>query len=72
MAHRAKRPFTRWKGIYTFADSGEQRNARLYFVNGVLQQVFGFTGEEAAGAPREIMPAARRYLYHPGEMDGFG
>lgn len=44
------------EGIYTFADSGDQRYARLYFVNGVLQQVFGFTGEDAAGAPREILP----------------
>lgn len=44
------------EGIYTFADSGDQRHARLYFVNGVLQQVFGFTGEDAASAPREIIP----------------
>jgi len=44
------------EGIYTFADSGEQRYARLYFVNGVLQQVFGFTDEQATGAPREIIP----------------
>jgi len=44
------------EGVYTFADSGEQRDARLYFVNGVLQQVFGFTGEDAASAPREIIP----------------
>ncbi|MBN1888531.1 MAG: hypothetical protein JW850_11095, partial [Thermoflexales bacterium] len=44
------------EGIYAFADSGDQRNARLYFVNGVLQQVFGFTGEDAAGAPHEIVP----------------
>jgi len=44
------------EGIYTFADSGDQRKARLYFVNGELQQVFGFTGEDVAGAPREIIP----------------
>jgi hypothetical protein len=44
------------EGIYTFADSGEQRNARLYFSNGVLQQVFGFTGEGSTGAPHEIIP----------------
>jgi hypothetical protein len=47
-------------GIYTFADDGEQRNARLYFQNGVLQRVFGFTGESetasGTGAPREITP----------------
>ena len=44
------------EGIYTFADSGEQRNARLYFSNGILQQVFGFSGEGSTGAPREIIP----------------
>ncbi len=44
------------EGIYTYADSGETRYARLYFANGVLQQVFGFTGEDGNGAPREILP----------------
>jgi hypothetical protein len=44
------------EGIYTFADSGEQRHARLYFSNGQLRQVFGFTGENGTGAPREITP----------------
>jgi hypothetical protein len=44
------------EGIYTYADSGDQRLARLYFVNGALQQVFGFTDEQSAGAPREIIP----------------
>jgi hypothetical protein len=44
------------EGVYTFADSGDERNARLYFVNGVLQQVVGFTGEGTAGAPRAIIP----------------
>ncbi len=43
-------------GTYTYADSGESRYARLYFANGVLQQVFGFTGENGSGAPREITP----------------
>lgn len=43
-------------GTYTYADSGETRYARLYFANGVLQQVFGFTGEDGNGAPREILP----------------
>ena len=41
-------------GIYTFAGSGERLKARLYFVNGVMRQVFGFTGEDEASAPREI------------------
>jgi hypothetical protein len=42
-------------GIYTYAD-GEQRNARMYFQNGVMTQVFGFTGENSTGSPREIVP----------------
>ncbi len=43
-------------GIYTFADDGESRYARLYFSDGSLRQVFGFTGEDFAGSPREIIP----------------
>lgn len=42
-------------GIYTYAD-GETRHARLLFQDGVLRQVFGFTGTEGTGAPREIIP----------------
>lgn len=45
-------------GTYTFADSGEQRAARLFFSNGVLRQVYGFTKSDGAGAPREITPTA--------------
>lgn len=44
------------EGMYTFNDSGERRYARLYFKNGQLQQVFGFTGQDATGAPREVTP----------------
>ena len=44
------------EGIYTYADGGESRYARLYFQNGVLRQVYGFTGEDGTGAPREIVP----------------
>lgn len=44
-------------GTYTYAD-GEARPARLYFRNGVMQQVFGFTGDGFTGAPREIIPWA--------------
>ncbi len=47
-------------GLYTYAADGEQRRARLYFRDGALQQVMGFTsetGDAAAGAPREIIPA---------------
>lgn len=42
-------------GLYTYTD-GEQRYARLYFRDGTLQQVMGFTGDSTAGAPREITP----------------
>jgi hypothetical protein len=45
-------------GIYTFADGGESRHARLYFRDQFLRQVFGFTGEGGTGAPREIIPQA--------------
>lgn len=43
-------------GTYTYADSGDERPARLYFSNGTLRQVFGFTGDGYTGAPREILP----------------
>ena len=45
-------------GLYTYTDSGESRNAHLYFRDGQLRQVFGFTGEGDVGAPREIIPQA--------------
>ncbi|RPI55946.1 MAG: hypothetical protein EHM56_04855 [Chloroflexi bacterium] len=45
-------------GLYTYADGGETRYARLYFSDGVLQHVFGFTGEGGTGSPREIVPQA--------------
>jgi hypothetical protein len=43
-------------GIYTDANGGESRYARLYFSNGLLRQVFGFTGTDFTGAPHEINP----------------
>ena len=56
------------EGIYTFGEGGDARPAKLLFRNGVLRQVFGFTGQpalaggpsgsgELEGAPREILPA---------------
>jgi hypothetical protein len=42
-------------GTYTYT-SGESRYARLYFRDGWLRQVFGFTGENGTGSPREIYP----------------
>ena len=44
-------------GTYHYAD-GETRDAKLYFRNGELQQVFGFDGDAQTGAPREIIPEA--------------
>jgi cell division septation protein DedD len=44
------------EGIYTFAEGGDARPAKLLFRNGVLRQVFGFTGQDMEGAPREILP----------------
>jgi hypothetical protein len=45
-------------GIYTYQD-GEQRQARAYFRDGLLRQVFGFNQTEGTvGAPWEIVPAA--------------
>jgi hypothetical protein len=43
-------------GVYTYADGGESRYARMYFSDGLLLHTFGFTGEGGAGAPREIIP----------------
>lgn len=43
-------------GVYTYTEDNESRPARLHFRNGVLVQVFGFTGDGTAGAPREIVP----------------
>ncbi len=43
-------------GFYTAAATGESRYARLYFSNGQLQQVFGFTGMEPTGAMHELSP----------------
>lgn len=44
------------EGIYTYADGDESRYARLYFSDGYLRQVYGFTGEGGTGSPREIIP----------------
>ncbi len=43
-------------GTYTYTQDGQSRYARLYFRNGKLERVFGFEGDSAAGAPREIIP----------------
>ena len=43
-------------GIYTDKSGGDTRYARLFFSDGILHQVFGFTGTDATGAPHEIIP----------------
>jgi hypothetical protein len=45
-------------GYYTYKDTGETKFARLYFSNGVLRHVYGYTGEQmdGTGAPHEITP----------------
>lgn len=42
-------------GMYSFA-GGEQRYAQLYFKDGELLKVLGFSGQTAQGAPRVISP----------------
>ena len=44
-------------GLYTFAQTGEQRYAQLHFQNERLTQVIGFINETDTGAPSEITPA---------------
>ena len=46
------------EGIYTYADGGETRYAKLYFSDRALDHVYGFTGEGDVGAPHEIIPNA--------------
>ena len=43
------------EGTYTFGDGTEMR-ALLLFTNGSLKQIYGFTGDTEAAAPREITP----------------
>jgi hypothetical protein len=42
-------------GVYTYLD-GETRVAQLHFMDGQLNQVFGFANDDGSGAPREIVP----------------
>ena len=48
------------EAIYHFANGGPDRYARLFFRDGELAQIFGFTGEatNGVGAPWEIRPTA--------------
>ncbi|GAB4459213.1 MAG: hypothetical protein Kow0031_39330 [Anaerolineae bacterium] len=45
------------EGIYTSADGEDERYAIMYFDgNGLFVSLYGFTGEDGSGAPREITP----------------
>jgi hypothetical protein len=44
------------KGLYTFADSGTTRPARISFREGEMTQVFVFSGQGNVGAPRQVTP----------------
>ena len=43
-------------GVYTYASSGNQLDARLNFRDGKLVNVYGITGQGDTGAPHEILP----------------
>lgn len=45
------------RGRYTFADGGTQIDAVIYFTgDGQMQSIYGFTGANGTGSPREITP----------------
>jgi hypothetical protein len=44
------------EGLYTYANGGGSRSARLYFRDLLLRQVVVFNSDDATGAPREITP----------------
>jgi hypothetical protein len=63
------------EGTYTFNDTGEQRKAEMLFKDGRLFQVFGYYGDDTAGAPTEISPApgdSFTILYQWMELDSSG
>ncbi len=43
-------------GMYTDLATGTSRYARMYFTNGQMTQVFGFTGTDPTGAMSQITP----------------
>lgn len=49
-------PVYQVKGVYTFADTGNKRPARISFQDGEMTQVFVFSGQGNAGAPRQVTP----------------
>jgi hypothetical protein len=59
-------------GSFTFYNTGDTLDARLYFQNGSLISVYGFSGgqEQVAGAPHEITPqAGDRFTLHEKWLD---
>ncbi len=46
------------EGTYTFAESGQQQYAQLFFQEGALIKVLGYNGTQQTGAPAEITPNA--------------
>jgi hypothetical protein len=45
------------EGIFTSADGEDERYAMMYFDgNGTFKSLYGFTGENGTGSPREITP----------------
>ena len=46
-------------GVYTFADSGQERSAVMRFDGNLeFKSIFGFSGQDWTGAPRQITPQA--------------
>ncbi len=45
-------------GTYRFASGGDPRFAKMYFRDGTMTEIFGFSGSitQSVGAPREIVP----------------
>lgn len=43
-------------GIYTDSATGESRYARMYFTNGQMTRLYGFTSMDSTGALHEIIP----------------
>ncbi|MEN6408469.1 MAG: hypothetical protein ABFD44_01990, partial [Anaerolineaceae bacterium] len=43
-------------GIYTDTATGQSRYARMYFTDGQMTRIYGFTGMDATGALHEIIP----------------
>jgi hypothetical protein len=58
VAYDAETPTYFVGGTYRFASGGDPRYAKMYFRDGAMTEVFGFTSgiTQAVGAPRQIIP----------------